>query len=62
MPFGGYILLRFGKGNNDFTAVTSGMKNPVYVELTYVKSRKLAGVPAKYAYVQDLMELITLCK
>jgi hypothetical protein len=62
MPFGGYIFLRFGKGNSDYTSVTSGMTNPIYVELTYTKTRKLPGVPAKYQFVQDAMEQLTLCK
>jgi hypothetical protein len=38
------------------------MKNPVYVELTFAKSRKLPGVPAKYQFIQDAMEQLTLCK
>lgn len=62
MPFGGYIFIRFGNRNNDYTAVTSGMKQPVYVELTYTKSRKITHAPAKYQFVMDLMEQITLCK
>ncbi|WIA41068.1 hypothetical protein OEZ86_004702 [Tetradesmus obliquus] len=62
LPFGGYVFLRFGKANNDYSGVTSGMKNPIYVELTNARSRKLPGVPAKYAFVQDAMEQLTLCK
>uniref|UniRef100_A0A383WHX7 FAD-binding PCMH-type domain-containing protein n=1 Tax=Tetradesmus obliquus TaxID=3088 RepID=A0A383WHX7_TETOB len=62
LPFGGYVFLRFGKANNDYSSVTSGMKNPIYVELTNARSRKLPGVPAKYAFVQDAMEQLTLCK
>jgi hypothetical protein len=62
LPFGGYVFLRFGKGNSDYSSVTSGMKNPIYVELTTAKSRKLANVPAKYQFVQDAMEQLTLCK
>jgi hypothetical protein len=62
LPFGGYVFLRFGKGNSDYSSVTSGMKNPIYVELTTAKSRKLADVPAKYQFVQDAMEQLTLCK
>lgn len=62
MPFGGYFFIRFGKGNNDFSSVTSGMKNPVYVELTYAKSRKVPQAPAKYQYVMDAFEQLTLCK
>jgi hypothetical protein len=62
MPFGGYVFLRFGKSNNDHMSVTSGMRNPIYVELTYMKSRKLPGVPAKYQFVQDIMEQLTVCK
>jgi hypothetical protein len=37
MPFGGYVFLRLGKGNDDNFAVTSGMRNPIYVELTYLR-------------------------
>lgn len=62
MPFGGYVFLRFGRATQDNTAVTSGMRNPIYVELTYMKSRKLHGVPAKYQWVQDIMEQLTVCK
>jgi hypothetical protein len=62
MPFGGYVFLRFGKANSDHMSVTSGMRNPIYVELTYMKSRKLPGVPAKYQFVQDIMEQLTVCK
>eukprot|EP00878_Enallax_costatus_P027539 GHUV01029665.1.p1 GENE.GHUV01029665.1~~GHUV01029665.1.p1 ORF type:complete len:405 (+),score=109.11 GHUV01029665.1:2150-3364(+) len=62
MPFGGYIFVRFGNRNDDNTAVTSGTKMPVYVELTYARSRKITGAPAKYQFVMDLMEQITLCK
>ena len=62
MPFGGYVFLRFGTSNDDNMAATSGMVNPMYVELTYTKSRKLPGVPGKYQFVQDAMEQLTLCK
>lgn len=62
MPFGGYVFVRFGSSNNDFSSVTSGMKSPVYVELTYAKSRKVKHAPAKYQFVQDIMEQMTLCK
>lgn len=62
MPFGGYVFLRFGRGVDDNTAVTSGMRNPIYVELTYMKSRKLHGVPGKYQFVMDIMEQLTLVK
>lgn len=54
--------MRFGRATQDNTAVTSGMRNPIYVELTYMKSRKLHGVPAKYQWVQDIMEQLTVCK
>jgi hypothetical protein len=62
MPFGGYVFLRFGRATDDNIAVTSGMRNPIYVELTYIKTRKLPNVPAKYQFVQDLLEQLTLCK
>lgn len=62
MPFGGYVFLRFGRATQDNTAVISGMRNPIYVELTYMKSRKLHDVPAKYQWVQDIMEQLTVCK
>lgn len=62
MPFGGYFFLRFGQGTSDHMSVTSGMRNPIYVELTYLKSRKLPGVPGKYQFVQDIMEQLTVCK
>lgn len=38
------------------------MRNPIYVELTYLKSRKAHGVPGKYQFVMDIMEQLTLCK
>jgi hypothetical protein len=62
MPFGGYVFLRFGRATSDNIAVTSGMRNPIYVELTYMKSRKVPGTPGKYQFVQDLLEQMTLCK
>jgi hypothetical protein len=62
MPFGGYVFLRFGRGSADNIAVTSGMRNPIYVELTYLRSRKLPLVPGKYQFVQDILEQLTLCK
>lgn len=62
IPFGSYVFMRFGKGNNDFSSITSGMKSPVYLEVTFIKTRKLTDVPAKYQYYMDAIEQLTLCK
>lgn len=62
LPFGGYVFIRFGRGSADNTGTTSGMRMPVFVELTWIKSRKLPEAPGKYSFVQDIIEQLTLCK
>lgn len=34
----GYMWLRFGKGTNDFMSMTSGLKRPVYLQSTWLRS------------------------
>jgi hypothetical protein len=54
--------MRFGRTNRDATSPASGLKDPVYVELTSTRSRKLPDTPGKYSWMHDLLEQRTLCK
>jgi L-gulonolactone oxidase len=61
MPTGHY-LLRFGKGSGDYMAPFGGLKDPVMVELSYLRDRTQPQLQAKFAWVQDAAEQLTLCK
>lgn len=58
----GYIWLRFGRGTEDNLATMSGMKRPVFVQSTWLKSRAAPQFAQRYGHVLDLLELVTLCK
>jgi hypothetical protein len=59
----GYLWIRFGQGTtNSFIATNTGLKRPVYVQSTWLRSRDALGWPIRYQYVLDLIEELTLCK
>jgi hypothetical protein len=58
----GYIWLRFGRGTDDNIATMTGMKRPVFVQSTWLKSRSAPQFAQRYGFVLDLLELVTLCK
>lgn len=54
--------LSFGSGTADDVALSSGMKAPVLAAYAVLRSRALPDVPAKYSWIQDEIEQLTLCK
>eukprot|EP00878_Enallax_costatus_P000622 GHUV01000724.1.p1 GENE.GHUV01000724.1~~GHUV01000724.1.p1 ORF type:complete len:626 (+),score=75.62 GHUV01000724.1:267-2144(+) len=58
----GYLWIRFGAGYDGFTATNSGLKRPVYLQSTWIRSRAEPTFPIRYQYVHDLIEQLTLCK
>jgi hypothetical protein len=59
----GYIWLRFGTGlSGGLTATVADMKDPVFVQSTWMRSRAALDYPTRYQFVQDLIEELTLCK
>lgn len=58
----GYMWIRFGHGGDGYTETTYGMKRPVYLQSTWLKSRGVEDYPIRYGFYQDLVELVTLCK
>ncbi|WIA38074.1 hypothetical protein OEZ86_001443 [Tetradesmus obliquus] len=58
----GYMWIRFGQGYDGITATTSGMKRPVYVQSTWMRSRVGPLYQMRYQFVLDLIEELTLCK
>jgi hypothetical protein len=58
----GHYLLRFGKASDDYIAPFGGMKDPVMVELSLIRNRNLPNLQAKFAWVLDTVEQLTLCK
>ena len=43
-------------------ATTAGVKSPVFVQSTWLRSREAVGWPMRFGFVQDLIEEVTLCK
>jgi hypothetical protein len=58
----GYIWIRYGKNYDGFTATNAGMKSPVYVQSTWLRTRMEPNYPMRYQFVMDLIEEVTLCK
>eukprot|EP00878_Enallax_costatus_P001016 GHUV01001150.1.p1 GENE.GHUV01001150.1~~GHUV01001150.1.p1 ORF type:complete len:631 (+),score=62.78 GHUV01001150.1:321-2213(+) len=58
----GYLWIRFGAGFDGFTATNSGLKRPVYLQSTWIRSRAVPNYPIRYQFVPDLIEQLTLCK
>ena len=58
----GYMWLRFGRGNSDLLSMQNGLKRPVYVQSTWMRSRSSFQFPIKHGHVLDLIEEMTLCK
>lgn len=58
----GYLWVRYGKPYDGFTATNAGMKAPVYVQSTWLRSRMEPNYPMRYQFVMDLIEELTLCK
>lgn len=58
----GHYLIRFGRRSDDYAAMWGGLKEPVVVELSLLRDRGQPNVPAKYSWVQEIVEQLTLCK
>lgn len=58
----GYLWIRFGKGFDGFTSTNAGLKRPVFLQSTWIRSRAVPNYPIRYQYVPDLIEQLTLCK
>lgn len=61
----GYYWIRFGRGTPSYLSTAHGMKRPVYLQATWMRSRRGAletGAPLWYQFVADLIEEHTLCK
>lgn len=58
----GYFWLRFGHGSDDFLGHTSGMKAPVHVQMSFMKSIAKGPATSKYGWVLDVLEQLTICK
>jgi len=58
----GHYLFRFGKTNQDYAAPWAGLKQPLMIELSVLRDRKLPQVHAKFSWIQDAVEQLTLCK
>jgi hypothetical protein len=58
----GYIWLRVGKGDQDLLSTSHGLKRPVYLQSTWLRSRGAPGYPNRRGYVMDVIEQMTLCK
>eukprot|EP00775_Hariotina_reticulata_P005676 gene5676-5914_t len=57
----GYLWIRFGRGYDGFTATTAGLKRPVFLQSTWLRSRAAPKAPIRYQFVPDLIEQLTLC-
>jgi hypothetical protein len=61
----GYFWIRFGRGSSSYLSTAQGMSRPVYLQSTWMRSRRGAletGAPIWHQYVADLVEEMTLCK
>eukprot|EP00878_Enallax_costatus_P023925 GHUV01025491.1.p3 GENE.GHUV01025491.1~~GHUV01025491.1.p3 ORF type:complete len:128 (+),score=27.51 GHUV01025491.1:1430-1813(+) len=58
----GYLWIRFGAGYDGYTATNAGMKRPVFLQSTWLRSRAVPTYPMRYQFVVDLLEQLTLCK
>ncbi|KAI8477082.1 MAG: hypothetical protein J3K34DRAFT_399332 [Monoraphidium minutum] len=58
----GHFLIRFGKDSQDYAGPMGGLKEPVSIELAILRSKALPGVHAKFSFVQEVFEQLTLCK
>jgi hypothetical protein len=58
----GAMWIRFGAPCDGVTATPCGLKRPVYVQSTWVRSRIAPDYPMRYQFVADLIEEATLCK
>lgn len=58
----GYMWIRFGQNYDGVTATPSGLKRPVYVQSTWLRSRQEPHYDMRYQYIVDLVEEVTLCK
>lgn len=55
--------MRFGKGlAGGVTATVTDMKSPVFVQWSWLRSRRGPDTPIRYQFVLDLIEELTLCK
>jgi len=61
-PGPGYLWIRFGRGDDAYLSTMHGIKRPVYLQSTWLRSRKAFDYPIKYQFVMDLIEEMTLCK
>lgn len=58
----GYFWFRFGHGSEDFLSHTSGMKEPVHVQMSFMKAMHDPLVPNKWPWILEVIEQLTLCK
>lgn len=58
----GYLWIRFGAGYDGYTATMSGMKRPVFLQSTWLRSRATPDYPIRYQFIIDTLEQLTLCK
>eukprot|EP00775_Hariotina_reticulata_P007191 gene7191-7405_t len=58
----GYLWIRFGSGFDGYTATNAGMKRPVFLQSTWLRSRATPDMPIKYQFIIDVLEQLTLCK
>ncbi len=58
----GYLWIRFGAGYDGYTATNAGLKRPVFLQSTWLRSRAVPNYPIRYQFVIDLLEQLTLCK
>ncbi|KAI8475634.1 MAG: hypothetical protein J3K34DRAFT_517253 [Monoraphidium minutum] len=59
----GQIWVRFGHPRGEHLHMAYGMRRPVYVQSTWLRSKAApGGAPLKYGWIADLVEEMTLCK
>lgn len=58
----GYMWIRFGSGFDGYTATNAGLKRPVYLQSTWIRSRAVPMSTIRYQFAPDLIEQLTLCK
>jgi hypothetical protein len=52
----------FGSISDDDTSLTTGLSKPVMISHGLLRSQALPDVPAKYSWIQEAVEQMTLCK
>lgn len=58
----GYFWLRFGHGSADYLSHTSGLRAPVHVQMSFMKSIARGVGTSKCGWVLDVLEQLTICK